>query len=80
MEELENDKGEAVADEDFQRANDLQGMSLLHIQTSTNTPTLQFSDEITALRSNILASVDPRLLEDTMVRNSINIISLTFRS
>ncbi|CAA88965.3 UVR domain-containing protein [Caenorhabditis elegans] len=26
-------------------------------------------DEITALRSNILASVDPRLLEDTMPRN-----------
>ncbi|CAP23665.2 Protein CBG02946 [Caenorhabditis briggsae] len=66
MEELENDKNEAVMDEDFQRANDLQGDSYKNLFKFRNK---KCSDEITALRSNILASIDPVLLEDTMPRN-----------
>ncbi|CAI5443754.1 unnamed protein product [Caenorhabditis angaria] len=47
MEELENDKSDAVQDGDYQRAIDLQ-------------------DEITMLRSTIIASIEPRLLDNTM--------------
>uniref|UniRef100_A0A1I7T0Q3 PI3K/PI4K domain-containing protein n=1 Tax=Caenorhabditis tropicalis TaxID=1561998 RepID=A0A1I7T0Q3_9PELO len=65
MEELENDKNEAVFDEDFQRANDLQGPVI----SANKYLNFIISDEITALRSNILASIDPELLEDTMPRN-----------